>query len=83
MTKSIKLSEQNWCKLRYHLSTTHPKSVMLITYKMREVLGFSVRKHHEWEYNVYWRSKITVYLDFWDDHLETLFRLKYSEYLHD
>lgn len=53
---------------------------MLIAYKMREVLGFSVRNHHEWDEN-YWRTKITVYLDFWDDHLETLFRLKYAEWL--
>lgn len=82
MASSIKLSEQNWCKLKYHLSTIHPKSVMIISYKMREVLGFSVRNHCEWDEN-YRRTKTTVYLDFWDDHLETLFRLKYSEWLNE
>lgn len=80
----IELSEHQWEKLRLRLieEYQHEPSVMLIRTKMRQVLGFTPRHHQSWP-----RDQVTMYperrvcLDFFDDRLETWFRLKYAEYL--
>jgi hypothetical protein len=80
MASSIKISADNWAKLKYRLKEEYAQpSLFLIRYVMIRELGFSFRLHQEW------RNKHNLvevcYLDFHDDHLETIFRLKYSEYL--
>lgn len=84
MPKSIKLSVQNWHKLRHRLKEDYKwkPSILMIRSVMREQLGFTPRLHHYWneQSEEYCED---MYLDFYNDHDETLFRLKYSEYLHD
>lgn len=84
----IKLTPSRWDALHTRLKNEYPPSVMILRYKMREVLGFTIRQHREWvtigvnedgrDYGhyVYW-----VCLDFYNDQLETFFRLKYSDVL--
>lgn len=80
------MTEQNWAKLRYQLIQTQPKSVMLSRSKMREVLGFTDRKH------TYWVDKVNkwggmgyqetqIHLDFFDDSKRTFFLLKYGDWI--
>jgi hypothetical protein len=90
MSRSIKLTRTHWEDLKYKLEEDYPKSVMLIREKMKSVLGFTVREHHEWVdrdvdvkdvgYGTKMR-KTTFCLDFYDEPKKTMFLLKYSEYL--
>jgi hypothetical protein len=45
---TIKLTVNQWRKIRTELHTEHPKTVFMIKDKMKRVLGFTVREHNEW-----------------------------------
>ena len=45
---TLKLTVDQWRKIRADLHTEHPKSVFMLKGKMRQVLGFTVREHNEW-----------------------------------
>jgi hypothetical protein len=90
--KALRLTEQQWGKIRAHLSQNYPKSVMLTRWKMREVLGFTVRHHQERvdvrqmagefgmrDYGV--MMKDWICLDFYDEAKKTMFLLKYSDWI--
>jgi hypothetical protein len=74
----IRLSEPQWQPLHHRLSQEyqHTPSVMLIRSRMRATLGFTVRHQGRPGY-----TPECIYLDFYDDALETWFKLKYSEFL--
>ena len=82
----IRLKESEWEPIKQRLAAEYPPSVMLLRYRMRDVLGFVVRNHHEWVnadpradnvpgYRGHYRD--WVCLDFYDPAKETFFRLKY------
>ena len=77
--KPLVLSEQNWCKLRYQLQQTHPKSVLMVRWKMKEVLGFTPREYKEWDH--YLGFKTSIHLDFFDEPKRTMFLLKYGDWI--
>lgn len=91
MSKPIVLSKVKWDELKERLCADYPRSVMLLRYKMKEVLGFTPRTHiQEWidqevdisdvKYTARFAVE-TIHLDFYNDSVQTMFRLKYSEYL--
>jgi hypothetical protein len=45
---TLKLTVEQWRKIRADLHTEHPKTVFMIKDKMKRVLGFTVREHTEW-----------------------------------
>lgn len=84
--KTIILSEKEWSRIHRVLATKYKDkpSVMLMKTVMKRELGFTVRRHREWvEYGKSdpWASTSgyvwTIRLDFYNDELETLFRLTY------
>lgn len=83
MAKSIKLTAKEWRQIRHRLQEEYQTtpSVMLIRGVMRRELGFTTRYHREWVpapgYDGYGSYEDIMYLDFFDDDLETFFRLKY------
>jgi hypothetical protein len=84
MSKPIVLMPEKWETLKEHLLTQHPKSYILLSWKCKEKLGFTVRSH-EWfeiDQNTY-KSKYKqhICLDFYNDSVQTMFRLRYSDYL--
>lgn len=74
----ITLTEAKWQILYMRLRQEHLPSIFLIRDKMRRELGFVIRRHETWINARYGRI---IYLDFYDDRLESWFVLKYSEYL--
>jgi len=83
----IKLHPDHWQEIHKRLLAEHPASVMLIRGRMREVLGFTVREHHEWvklgknsDGRGYGRTQTWICLDFYNDAMESWFHLKY---MHD
>ena len=71
----ITLSTPEWTRIRQQLKQDYnwKPSVLLIRETMRRELGFTVRLHTEFVESY----KEIIYLDFYDDAAETMFRLKY------
>ena len=88
MTKPVVLSEKTWADIYNDIAKNYPPSVLLIRHKMREVLGFTVRRHDEWfkrdvdpkdvSYGTAYRIE-TIHLDFYNEPKRTMFLLKYSD----
>ena len=80
----IKLKPDQWNTIHARLMAEYPPSVMLLRYKMREVLGFTVREHHQWvkagtdkNGRDYGKYEDCICLDFYNDAMESWFQLKY------
>ena len=79
---TLKLTVEQWRKIRADLHTEHPTTVFMIRDKMKRVLGFTVREHNEWVIKPdggY--GEHSIRLDFYNERQSTMFLLKYSEYL--
>jgi hypothetical protein len=92
MTRAVILTEKQWLGIYNSIAKNYPNSVLLISHKMKEVLGFTVRRHEEWvDRNVESRDfgygtkyKIdTIHLDFYNEPKRTMFLLKYSDIIND
>ena len=81
--KTIVLSTSQWQTIRAALHIEHPKSVFMLTHKMRLVLGFTARNHTEWISKPDGGHSIeqSIRLDFYNERKYTMFILKFSEYL--
>ena len=92
MSKSIVLTEGQWSKIYNLIAKTYPPSVLLIRDRMKEVLGFTVRRHEEWidrnvesrdiGYGTKYRQE-TIHLDFYNEPKRTMFLLRYSDIIGD
>jgi len=92
MSKPIVISETSWFKIVDLLARDHPPSVLYIRNRMREVLGFTIRRHTEWidqvvdlkdvRYDTKYSIK-TIRLDFYNEPKRTMFLLKYSEHINN
>ena len=81
---TIILTVDQWSRIRTDLHTEHPKSVFMLTHKMRQVLGFTARNHTEWIPKPDGgHSEHSIRLDFYNERKYTMFMLKYSEYLNE
>jgi hypothetical protein len=76
--ESIRLTHWQWLRLRKKLISDYKPSTVLIGSNMRKVLGFTARSAEpkdEFDFEP------AVILDFFSGPLQTMFLLKYSEYL--
>jgi hypothetical protein len=81
----ITLKPGQWGPILERIKSEYPVSVWGIRWKMREVLGFTVRRGDGWTRKginsttgqPYFAREPWVYLDFYDDVKETFFRMKY------
>ena len=73
----ITLSEREWGRIRKQLKEEYAwkPSVLMIREVMKRELGFTTRLHQQWIDGTGYNIK--VHLDFFDEAMETLFRLKY------
>jgi hypothetical protein len=78
MSKPIILTHSKWGKLRERLKNDYSPSVMMLSYRMKDKLGFTVREHVWYSKNGY---ATDIRLDFYNESKRTMFLLKYSEYL--
>lgn len=87
MSKPIVITPEQWDTLKEHLLTQHPKSHIIISWKCKEKLGFTVRSHEQWETfqlaTGIKKNRLinSICLDFYNDSVQTMFRLRYSDYL--
>ena len=73
--RSFKLKPGQWVALKARLLQDYAPADVLITWRCRERLGFTVRQHQGYG------DKVRYHLDFWDDGMRTFFVLKYADYL--
>ena len=82
MSKPVKISQNQWLKLYNLIGKQYPPSVLLVTWRTREVLGFTPRRH-SWfdkENDEYYDE---MHLDFYSEPKRTIFLLKYSDILNE
>ena len=87
MSKPVILTEKQWLDIYNIIAKNYPDSVLLIRSKMKEVLGFTVRRHYEWmrydgedhEYLPRHLYKELICLDFYNEPKRTMFLLRYSD----
>lgn len=73
----ITLTDREWRSIKRQLMIDwgHKPSVFLMRSVMKRELGFTDRHHQEWTEQRGYTT--TVFLDFFDEPSETMFRLKY------
>lgn len=74
------LRPAQWQKIKSKLALDYPPSVMLIRSRMKQELGFTVRKHSKWIPKMdhgYGYYELQICLDFYNDAMESWFQLKY------
>jgi hypothetical protein len=80
--KSIIISEPSWKTIRTRIVEDYGSATVMISWRLRNTLGFTVRNHHDYiNESLEWYEKNTIHLDFYDEQLKTLFLLKYGELL--
>ena len=85
--KALVLTFDEWQAIRQEIDKHHPKSVTMVRWKMKEVLGFTTRDHEEWviiDHTGDRERKMLVkevHLDFYDEAKRTLFLLKYGDWI--
>jgi len=73
----ITLTAREWAKIRVKIYEEYhwKPSVFMIRETMKRELGFTTRYHKTYSHQH--GSQEIIYLDFYNDAMETLFRLKY------
>lgn len=87
MSKPVILTETQWAKVYDIIAKTYPHSVLLIRDRMKEVLGFTVRRHTEWirydgedhEFVPRHLYGEQIHLDFYNEPKRTMFLLRFSD----
>ena len=84
MAKTIRLSVNAWGKLKDKIAEDYGKSSVLISWRLRDQLGFTTREHTYYADSDGFLDRFTdIRLDFWDDQMQTMFLLKYSDFLNE
>jgi hypothetical protein len=81
MTKTLTLSHKNWNNLRNKIIEDYGQATVLISWRLRTILGFTVREHRGYQPGAEGHEQSIICLDFWDDQLQTMFLLRYSDYV--
>jgi hypothetical protein len=87
MSKPVILTETQWAEIYDLIAKTYPHSMLLIRDRMKEVLGFTVRRHAKWirydgedhEFVPRHYSNEQIHLDFYNEPKRTMFLLRYSD----
>ena len=80
--KALILTQEQWKNVSEQIIKNHPRSVWLSRDKMKRVLGFTPRKHTDWEQEDY-RDRLKIHLDFFDEQQRTMFLLKYGDWIRE
>jgi hypothetical protein len=84
--KPVRLTTKSWNLIQREIKKDYPASVLLISWKMKNRLGFIARDegaHEIHTLNGIQRVPGSIVLDFFSEHKKSFFLLKYSELLHE
>jgi hypothetical protein len=80
MKHTLTLSIRRWQLLQERIIEDYGRATLMISWRLRATLGFTVREHRDYSQDE-WEKAHTIRLDFYDEQLQTLFLLRYSEYI--
>lgn len=85
MAKTLAISHPAWDKLKEKIIEDYGRATVLISWRLREHVGFTVREHTDYQSgdNGGWITGNTIRLDFWDDSMQTMFLLRYADFLNN
>jgi hypothetical protein len=69
-------TERQWNKVYNHIRQDYGDAVILISWRLKEELGFTVRRHRDYD-PVNGHMKDDIRLDFYDEAKMVFFKLKY------
>lgn len=83
--RTLKFKKADWDKLWNIIKAEHPPSIM-ISWVCKRDLGFTIRDYtppppRKLDRSNYSQYSLEVHLDFYDEQLQTMFILKYSDYI--
>lgn len=73
---TVTLSKNQWHNIYNQIRKEHGDAVVMISWKLRETLGFTVRQHREYD-PVNGHRVDDIRLDFYNEPAMTFFQLKY------
>ena len=73
---TLVLSEYTWNKIYNRIREEYGDTVVIISWKLRETLGFTVRRHRDYSETL-GHMVNDIRLDFYDEPAMTFFQLKY------
>ena len=73
---TLVISEKKWLNIYNQIRKDHGDAVVMISWKLRETLGFTVRRHRDYD-PVNRHMVDDIRLDFYDQPALTFFQLKY------
>lgn len=74
--KPLVFTPEEWLTIKTEIDKNHPRSVTMVRWKMREVLGFTTREHKIYDHMIGFNTEI--HLDFYNESQRTMFLLKYG-----
>lgn len=82
MKHTLVLSTNAWHSLQEKIIEDYGRATLMISWRLKATLGFSVREHTWYGHVDGFLDRFTdIRLDFYDEQLQTLFLLKYSEFV--
>jgi hypothetical protein len=78
--KHIELTHKEWEELRESIKRDYGQSTVMLSWKMKEALGFTVREHQRWDdrFQNYDDRRSVICLDFVSEQHKIVYLLKYS-----
>jgi len=73
---TLTLTEYKWNEIYNRLREEYGDSVVIISWKLKDTLGFTVRRHRDYD-PINGHMKNDIRLDFYDNAALTFFQLKY------
>lgn len=73
---TLVLTEHKWNEIYNQIRQEHGDSVVLISWKLKEILGFTVRRHRDYDPDK-GHMVCDILLDFYNQTAITFFQLKY------
>lgn len=82
MKHTLTLSVRRWHLLQERILEDYGRATLLISWRLKANLGFSVREHTWYEDVDGFMDRFNdIRLDFYDEQLQTLFLLRYGEFV--
>jgi hypothetical protein len=77
--KHLELTHEEWYKIRDKIRAVHGDSMVILSFKMKRELGFTVRHHREREEtDGFWGYKEAIHVDFYTEEAKVWFLLTYT-----
>ena len=75
--KHLELTHTEWYEIRDKIRAVHGDSMILLSFKMKRELGFTVRHHREHGLKDGWGYKEAIHVDFYTEEAKTYFLLRF------